>query len=371
MTTSTTTTTTTNTTTPSGGDTRFLLPRRAYSDPEWFRAEARLLFARTWNLAGASADVAEPGDYLTTEAGGVPILVVRGEDRTLRAFRNLCRHRGMVMVDGCGRGLDEVRCFYHDWRYATDGALRVVPQRKEQFPDLCLDEWGLLPAGVGEWEGMVFVHPSPAAAPLADALAGLPDHIGSHRPGLLPVVASADLTARCNWKLLVENHVDVYHLWYLHRTSLGDLDHVRFEHHQLGPNWASYEPLRSGDLAEARLVRGAPVIGHLEERDRLGVGAHLVFPNVLLAANAEFFMTYAVVPVAPDESRMEVRIRAEPGTDGVALLEAARSFIDEDVDACERIQAGLATTDFEVGPLAREHEAPITAFHTHLLAALA
>jgi choline monooxygenase len=363
----------TTTTTPgaTADDTRFLLPRHAYSDPEWFRTEQRLLFARTWNLAGASADVARSGDYLTTTAGGVPILVVRDEDGTLRAFRNLCRHRGMVMVDGCGRGLAEIRCFYHDWRYATDGALRVVPQRKEQFPDLCVDEWGLLPANVGEWEGLVFVHPHPAATPLADALGALPDHIGSHRPGLLPVVATANLHARCNWKLLVENHIDVYHLWYLHRSSLDDLDHHRFEHHQLGPHWASYEPLRSPDLARANLLRGAPVIGHLDERDRLGVGAHLVFPNVLMAANAEFFMTYAVVPVAPDETRMEVRIRAEPGADGVALLEAVRHFIDEDIDACERIQAGLGAPDFEVGPLARAHEAPITAFHRHVLAALA
>lgn len=362
--------TTTTSSTASFCGTRFLLPRGAYRDREWFEAEQRMLFARTWNLAGASADVAEPGDYLTTDAGGVPLVVVRGEDGTLRAFRNLCRHRGMVMVEGCGRGLHEVRCFYHDWRYGTDGMLRVVPQRTEQFPGLCVDEWGLLPVSVAEWEGMVFVHPDPAAVPLRDALDALPDHIGSHRPGLLPVVASADLDARCNWKLLVENHVDIYHLWYLHRTSLGDLDHHRFEHWQLGPHWASYEPLRSPDLAEARLVRGAPAIEHLDTRDRLGVGAHLVFPNVLLAANAEFFMTYAVVPIAPDRSRMEVRIRAEPGADGGALLEAARSFIDEDIDACERIQVGLADPDFEVGPLAQAHEAPITAFHRNVQEAL-
>jgi phenylpropionate dioxygenase-like ring-hydroxylating dioxygenase large terminal subunit len=330
-----------------------------------------MLFARTWNLAATSAEVAEPGDYVTTDAGGVPLIVIRGEDGGLRAFRNLCRHRGMVMLDGCGKGLEEVRCFYHDWRYTTDGRLRVVPQRKEQFPDLCLDEWGLLPANVGEWEGMVFVHPHVAAPSLTDALGALPDHIGSHRPGQLPVVASVDVTARCNWKLLVENHVDVYHLWYLHRLSLGDLDHHRFEHHQLGPHWASYEPLRSPDLATSRLVRGTSVIAHLDERDRLGVGAHLVFPNVLLAANAEFFMSYAVVPVAAEQCRMEVRIRAEPGADGVALLEAARSFIDEDIVACEHIQAGLGAPGFEVGPLAQQHEAPITAFHEHVLAALA
>jgi hypothetical protein len=88
------------------------------------------------------------------------------------------------------------------------------------------------------------------------------------------------------------------------------------------------------------------------------------------AVSAEFFIGYAVVPEAPDRSRVELRIRAEPAADATRLLAAARSFIDEDIAACERIQAALASPWFAVGPLARDHEAPITAFHRHLLAAL-
>jgi len=348
---------------------RFLLPRLAYDDPNWFEREKRSLFGRSWALIGTIDSLVEPGDYVCGAIGGIPIVVILGEDRELRAFQNLCRHRGMVMVDGCGHAPDGLRCFYHDWRYALDGSLRVVPQRKDQFPDLDLDEWGLIPAATGVWEGMVFAHPDPTAS-LDEALDRLPEHIGSHRPGQLPLVAQADLVARCNWKLLIENHIDVYHLWYLHRTSLGELDHHRFEHHQLGRNWASFEPMRSPDLTAGRLARGTKAIEHIDDRDRHGVGAHLIFPNILLAANAEFFMSYAVVPVCPTECRIEVRMRAEPGADGDALLAAARSFIDEDIDACERIQQGLSSPTFEVGPLAQEHEAPITEFHENVLAML-
>ena len=214
-----------------------------------------------------------------------------------------------------------------------DGSLRVVPQRKEQFADLDLDAWGLLPVAVDVWEGMVFADPDPTAPPLTEWLGRLPAHIGSHHPGQLPLVAQVDIPARCNWKLLVENHIDVYHLWYLHRESLGDLDHHQFEHHQLGPHWASYEPLRDMDLANVRLVKGTVPIADLDERDRHGVGAHLIFPSILLAANVEFFMSYAVVPDGPTDSHIEVRIKAEPGADGEALVQAARSFVDEDVDA--------------------------------------
>lgn len=106
------------------------------------------------------------------------------------------------------------------------------------------------------------------------------------------------------------------------------------------------------------------------EHDRTGLGAHLLFPNITLAVSAEFFVSYAVVPEAPDRSRVELRVRAEPGADAAVLVAAVRSFIDEDIVACERIQAALASPWFAVGPLAREHEAPIADFHANLLAAL-
>lgn len=348
----------------------FLLPPDAYRDDAWFCREQQRLFGGSWQPVAATDDLPEVGSFVTATIGANPIAIVRGEDGELRAFHNICRHRGMVLLDGNGTADRAISCFYHEWRYDLDGALRAVPQRKEQFPDLDMSVCNLRPAGLGVWEGIVFAHPDPAAPSLATVLGDFPRHIGSFRPGRLPQVASADLTARCNWKLLVENHIDVYHLWYLHSRTLGDLDHTKFEHTMIGPHWASYEPLRSADLATARLVRGTRPIDHIDERDRLGVGAHLIFPNILLASNAEFFMTYAVIPVAPNETRMEVRIRAEAGAEPEPLLDAVRSFIDEDIHACERIQDALGAPSFEVGPLALEHEAPITAFHEHLLAAM-
>ena len=351
--------------------TRFLLAPEAYTDPAWFAREQRLVFGHTWHVVAHVEQLALPRDFVTVRAGGAPIAIVRDDDGTLRAFHNLCRHRGMVMLDGPGSLRDDIECSYHGWRYDLDGALRVVPQRKTQFPNIDTGACALLRASVDVWEGMVFVNPDPGAAPLSDALAGLPDHIGSHRPGRLTLVGTADVPAACNWKLLVENHVDVYHLWYLHRESLGDFDHNRFEHRQLGANWASYEPLRQLDVNAARLTSGTLTIRALDERDRTGLGAHLAFPNTLMASNAEFFMSYAVVPDGPEHSHVEIRIRAEEGADGDALVAAARSFIEEDIHACERIQAGLRSPWFTVGPLAREHEAPITAFHHNLLALLA
>src|ERR1044071_3419386 len=118
--------------------TGFLLPRLAYDDLAWFEREQRSVCGRTWSLVATTDQLGAPGDYVARDVGGLPVVVLRDEQGDLRGFQNLCRHRGMVMVDGCGSAPGGLRCFYHDWRYALDGSLRVVPQRKEQFADLDL-----------------------------------------------------------------------------------------------------------------------------------------------------------------------------------------------------------------------------------------
>jgi Rieske 2Fe-2S family protein len=217
---------------------------------------------------------------------------------------------------------------------------------------------------------MVFAHPAPAAPPLAATLAGVTEHLGSHRPGLLTQLGVRLLDAKCNWKLFVENHVDVYHLWHLHSATLADFDHTCFEHHQLGPNWSSYEPLKHGNLDAAAITTGTNQIGHLDDRDRNGLGAHLVFPNLMMASAAEFFATYVANPVGPDRSVIELRLRAEPGADPDKIVAAAESFIEEDIKACEAVQAAVESPAFQVGPLAMDHERPIEAFQAHVLEAM-
>jgi Rieske 2Fe-2S family protein len=348
----------------------YRLGPEAYLDEVWFRREQRQVVGRTWTLVAGVDELVEPGDYVTASIGDAPIAVVRDQSGLLRAFHNLCRHRGMVMLDGSGNTAPDVNCPYHHWRYALDGALRVVPQRKEQFPDLDLACWGLLPASVDMWEGMVFVHPDADAPSLASHLGQIPQATGSFRPSVLEPIGHEVLEARCNWKLFVENHIDVYHLWYLHERTLGDLDHTKFEHRTLDGHWVSYEPLRPDTFRDARLSARTLTISHLDERDRAGVGAHLLFPNQMFATSEEFFATYRAVPVAADRCLIDLRVRAEPGADADGIMKSVRSFIDEDISACEAVQVGVGSPYFSVGPLARTHEHPITLFQDHLLAVL-
>lgn len=341
-----------------------LLPPSAYLDPAHLAAERRSVFRRSWLLAGAAEELAAPGSYVTLAAGDDPLVVVRGADGRLRAFHNLCRHRGMVLLEGAGTVGRRITCPYHLWTYDDAGALRNVPQHEQEFPGLDLEACGLVPADVGEWAGLVFARAARTGTTLAEDLGDLPQLIGSFRPEALVEVARVRLDVACNWKVLIENHVDVYHLWYLHARSLADFDHGRFEHRATGPHWASYEPLKADD--ERRLVVGTAPIDHLDERDRSGLGAHLVFPNTMVATTEEFFATYVAVPIATDRTLLDLRVRAEAGADGEALATAVQSFLAEDVVACERVQAGLRSSAFSVTALAAHHEAPLLAFHDAL-----
>lgn len=352
----------------------FRLPPAAYLDEGWLARERDRLFHRSWALVADAAQLAAVADRVAVTVGRAPLVVVRTEGG-LRAFHNVCRHRGMTVVEegpSCEPGL---RCPYHGWEWDLDGRLVRVPQRRSQFPDLDLGSLGLHPASVAEWQGMVFVHPEHPVRPFAEARAGLDAHLGSFRPGRLPQVARVRIEAAMNWKLFVENHIDVYHLWYLHDRSLAAFDHTRFEHRPVGANWASYEPMRPGadapdDGSDDGSDDGLVPIRHLDDRDRRGIQAHMLFPNTLMAASSSYFATYAVHPLAPDRSWIDLRVRAEPDVDVERLVASIRAFIDEDVRACERIQRALGSPRFGVGPLAQTHERPIETFQTALLDAL-
>ncbi len=296
----------------------FLLPPEAYWAESWFAREQRELFARTWWFVGPVDDVPADGPSVAVEVGDRLVLLRRTEDGELAAA-------------------------------GVDGRAALVDV----------------------WAGFLFVHADPASAePLADWLGNLPDNIGGFRPETLVEVARCRFEVACNWKLYIENHIDVYHLWYLHQQSLAAYDHPRARWQSCGDHWVFSEPPREGVADGAQFVRGFAPISHIGRED-WGSGAHLVFPNLPFATGAGFFMTYQCLPRGPEHTTIDLRVRAEPGTDhetGAFLAMAEVILHREDGLACERIQAALRSPAFGVGPLAADHELPITRFHEAVLA---
>ena len=330
-----------------------------YTEAGVLAFERSHLFSRSWSVVADSEELARPGTYVTANVQKVPLAIVRDQAGVLRAFHNVCRHRGITLLQGSGTLGRFMTCPYHQWSYALDGELARVPQQHDQFPDLRSCGLALHGAQVAEWHGMVFVNPWREAPALHTAMAGLDQRLDGFLSGPLRQVAKVEYEAACNWKLLVENHVDVYHLWYLHARSLAAYDHRSFAWESLGDNWWSLEPLK-----DPSRCRGG--FDWIPEEMRHRIGAYLFFPNLMLVTTDDYFATYDAQPIGPDSTSLTLRVRARDASDADALVASIRSFMSEDVAACERMQLGASSPHFEVGPTARSHETPVMRFHSSL-----
>ncbi len=388
-----------------------VLPRRAYLEQEWFDREQEDLFGRTWQFAGMAEDFAA-STYRTVRAGAYPLVVTADGEGRLNAFHNLCRHRGATVAQGCGALPKAFVCPYHRWTYGRDGSLLNIPQRSEFAPGVELGGLGLRRARVETWRGMVFVHPdadpgSPAE-PLADWLGDFPRHHGPYQPERLQEVVRESYDIRANWKTFAENHQDGYHLAYVHAANLRGYQHREQEHFLHGRHWSFFEPLIPGATPPDERFTRLRRIDHIDERWH-GSSVHLLFPNLALAAGATFWATIHLLPVAPDRTTVELRVRGMP-VPGVVLpalallgralptlqLAAARGaaaartvragvldprevvraaaavspalgVMEEDVYCCEAIQEGLRSPGFELGPLAQRYERSVLAFQRNVL----
>ena len=193
------------------------IPFDWYSDPAVLRLERERIFRRTWQYAGRADQVAEPGAFFTCDLAGIPIVVVRDDQGGLRAFLNVCRHRGSLVCEGEGKRAS-LQCPYHAWTYGLDGSLRAAP-RSELVPGFDKESLGLVSAAVDSWGPFVFVNPDADAEPLADTLGELPALVAASGVDLGSLRflkrASGDEYA-ANWKVCSENFLECYHCQVAH-----------------------------------------------------------------------------------------------------------------------------------------------------------
>jgi choline monooxygenase len=212
------------------------------------RLEQERIFARSWQYVGHAGDAPEPGSYFAAAAGEIPILVVRGRDGELRAFLNVCRHRGFQLVEGSGQR-ETIQCAYHAWTYGLDGSLRAAP-RTEREPSFGRDDLGLVPVQLDVWGPFVFVNPDSAAPPLEEALGPLPEQVAS----LLDVDRlrfrhRIEYDLECNWKIACENFLECYHCAVAHPgfSAAVDVSPDAYRVESNGLTSSQFGPLRNGD----------------------------------------------------------------------------------------------------------------------------
>lgn len=371
---------------------RQLLPNAAYTSEDWFRREQRQLFRKSWTFA-AMADDLSPGDYLTTEVGGQPVILLRDREGELRAFHNVCRHRLSRLLEGRGKLNRAITCFYHGWSYDLTGALAAVPQEKKRFQEIDKSCLGLVPVGVGEWRGLVFLNPDPGAESLSAWLGGLDSRCGPHRPEELVEIADVRYRHRANWKVLIENFMDGYHLVPLHGRSLPDGDFSTLRFVSEGRHWTNTRDAKEGWVSGNELL--PKILGVPPD---FGANYHLIFPNLCVFETATTWMTFHAIPISPGVADAHVRIRAhrdalkakvqapvdESRPLHPAILHAkgpyagmrvnlpdvhpleSLSVMMEDIYACEAMQQGLESDVSEIGAMC-DLEAPIAFFQQRLL----
>lgn len=348
-----------------GGDVRaaldrgYTLPVAWYTDPAIFAAERTRIFRHCWQYVGLAEQVAQPGDFFTCAVGGVPLIVTRDAEGALRAFVNVCRHRGAQLVRE-ERGQCKVfQCHYHAWTYNLDGSLRAAPGMREE-PTFDPAEFSLFAARIDSWGPFLFVNLDPAAPPLTAVLGALPDLVartGLDLGGVKRRVRQVyDIAA--NWKVVVDNYLECYHCPVAHPgfSQLIDLQdyHVteyEFFSTQGGPLRQSHgdDPLydTSGGVKE-------------------GFYAFL-WPNFTLniypgPGNLSLNL---FLPLAPDrtlaiyEYCFADAVGAREEADFVAFIEQVQV---EDVVLCESVQRGLATGYLERGKLMLRQERALRHF---------
>lgn len=331
-------------------------PVRNYRSTERLAAELEVLRSRSVAFC-PSAALAEPGAYVSRVAAGTPVVAVRGSDGAVRAFRNVCRHRGAAVVCGAGRAA-ALTCPYHGWTYQLDGRLRGVPH-KHGFPGLDLDANGLSPLIACERHGLVFVTQHGATTdpgPDIDEIAGV---IGPD----LELAGSEDVEHPVNWKVLAETFLEGYHIRSLHKDTFFP---VQFDNLNIieafGPNSRITFPYRN-------VSRAFDIASRAALRSRLTYVYHL-FPNVMIATFPSQLLMIVLEPVAVDRTIVTTctwrdAVNPQRGDPTLAPRGAA-----EDFEVARSIQRGLASGSNEYHQFGR-FEGAIAHFHRMLDAALA
>jgi len=233
----------------------FTIPAPWYVDPRVADLERRAVFGAHWQMAARADQLRETGQYVTTEVGGEPVVVVRGGDGVLRGFFNVCRHHAAaVMTEPEGRA-GVLRCPYHGWTYSLEGALRGVPD----FDGVCdfdRAQGGLRPLLVGTWEGFVFVKLEPGGPSLKEHLGGMADLVAPLGLAGLTFVERRVYTFNCNWKVFVDNYLDGgYHVPHLHKGLNSVLEYKDYTIENGERFCLQSSPLLAGDDQAVAAVR--------------------------------------------------------------------------------------------------------------------
>ena len=338
------------------------MPSRFYTDQALFEAEKQRIFAPGWAAIGFGKDVLEPGDAKPVTFLGVPLLIVRDRDGSLRVFQNVCRHRGMVLIDQPTKLKGVIRCPYHAWCYELSGALRATPHvggpGHNIHPDIDRSTLGLFEVRSKLWMDVVFVNLSGIAPAFEDHAADLIARTGEFagKPLYFGGPESAfTIPFQANWKLAIENFAESYHLPWVH-PGLNSYSRLEDHYNIVERSFAGQGTLvYNGGVGEKG--ERFPRFTGLSAKWQTGAEYPILFPNALFGFQNDQFYTIIAEPVSVDRTIEHVAIyyadQAVTGDSFKAMREQNtklwKDIFLEDITVVEGMQRGRAAPGFDGG----------------------
>ena len=341
------------------------LPAWTYRDPEFFALERERVFAASWQIVCHVSDVPNAGDWHTLDILGESVIVVRGGDGTLRAFANVCRHRGSRLVDGSSGCAYKLVCPYHAWTYDLDGALAGVPD-SASYPGLDKAGHGLAPVNLEIWRGFVFVRLAGARPSVAEMMAPYEVLVEPYRFEELKALGRVTLRSRAvNWKCIGDNYSDGLHIPVAHPglTRLFGKSYGVEAREHVDRMWGELQDRPSANWSERAYQRLLPSVPHLPAELQRSWQYLKLWPNIAFDIYPDQVDFMQWLPVSPTESLIREISYALPDADSSPQwrreMRAARylnwrinrQVNAEDTGLIARVQQGMSSRSFSAGPL--------------------
>ena len=345
-------------------DSPFGLPGKFYTSRSYFKHETNTVLSKGWHCLGRADEIPNAGDYFTAQILNEPLLVVRGDDGTVRVLSNVCRHRAMPVAEGKGNRKLFV-CSYHAWSYGRDGKLvRAVNMQNTGFdPTTCR-----LPEILCEiWQDFIYANLDDNASPLAPQLVRLTELVEPYNAEDFRIVHAAEEQWHCNWKCLVENFMEGYHLSVVHPETLRGYTPTELCSKAVsGEAFTSYFA-NYPDTIPSR-GNGAPGLDH-QQKHRSTL--YSVFPTQVVSQSASLLVSLSLQPLAVDRInvRWTMSVYKDDLTDETIQerISLWNEVNREDREKLEKLQRAIGSSRAVAGPLASDDfEGTIHDFHKFL-----